>query len=68
MRVIFMGSPEFSVPILNSIIASGHDVIAVYCQPTRPAGRGKKEKLTPVQSHKVRDSRLTFKVYRVPYL
>ena len=50
MRVIFMGSPEFSVPILNSIIASGHDVIAVYCQPPRPAGRGKKEKLTPVHS------------------
>ena len=42
MRIIFMGSPEFSVPILNSIISAGHDIIAVYCQPPRPAGRGKK--------------------------
>lgn len=50
MRIIFMGSPEFSVPILNSIISAGHDVIAVYCQPPRPAGRGKKERLTPVHS------------------
>ena len=43
-----MGSPEFSVPILSSIISAGHDVVAVYCQPPRPAGRGKKERLTPV--------------------
>ena len=50
MRIIFMGSPEFSVPILNSIISAGHDVVAVYCQPPRPAGRGKKERLTPVHS------------------
>ena len=50
MRIIFMGSPEFSVPILNSIISAGHDIIAVYCQPPRPAGRGKKERLTPVHS------------------
>ena len=46
-----MGSPEFSVPILSSIISAGHDVVAVYCQPPRPAGRGKKERLTPVHSH-----------------
>ena len=51
MRIIFMGSPEFSVPILSSIISAGHDVVAVYCQPPRPAGRGKKERLTPVHSH-----------------
>ena len=50
MRIIFMGSPEVSVPILSSIISAGHDVVAVYCQPPRPAGRGKKERLTPVHS------------------
>lgn len=50
MRIIFMGSPDFSVPILSSIISAGHDVVAVYCQPPRPAGRGKKERLTPVHS------------------
>jgi methionyl-tRNA formyltransferase len=38
------------VPILSSIISAGHDVVAVYCQPPRPAGRGKKERLTPVHS------------------
>ncbi|MBK3745342.1 methionyl-tRNA formyltransferase [Paraburkholderia aspalathi] len=39
MRVIFMGTPEFSVPILAGIIGQGYDVVAVYSQPPRPAGR-----------------------------
>ncbi|MEM9210871.1 MAG: methionyl-tRNA formyltransferase [Pseudomonadota bacterium] len=50
MRVVFMGSPEFSVPSLEAIVEAGHDVVAVYCQPPRPAGRGKKERVTPVHS------------------
>lgn len=50
MRVVFMGSPAFSVPVLNSIVNAGHDVVAVYCQPPRPAGRGKKDRFTPVHS------------------
>lgn len=53
MRVIFMGTPDFSVPILNSIIAAGHEVVAVYCQPPRPAGRGKKDRLTPVHKRAI---------------
>ena len=48
MRLVFMGSPEFSVPVLNALIEAGHEVVAVYCQPPRPAGRGKKDRLTPV--------------------
>ncbi|MGH7210301.1 MAG: methionyl-tRNA formyltransferase, partial [Acetobacteraceae bacterium] len=40
MRVAFMGSPDFAVPALRALHASGHDVAAVYCQPPRPAGRG----------------------------
>ncbi|MFP7569780.1 methionyl-tRNA formyltransferase [Marivita sp. S2033] len=48
MRIVFMGTPEFSVPILDGLIDAGHEVAAVYCQPPRPAGRGKKERLTPV--------------------
>jgi len=48
MRVIFMGTPDFSVPILDAIVAQGHDVVAVYSQPPRPAGRGKKERAGPV--------------------
>jgi methionyl-tRNA formyltransferase len=49
MRVIFMGTPEFSVPVLDALHAE-HEVICVYCQPPRPAGRGKKERPTPVHA------------------
>ena len=44
-----MGTPDFSVPILEGIVAAGHEVCAVYCQPPRPAGRGKKDRPSPVQ-------------------
>ena len=48
MRVIFMGTPDFSVPVLQALAAE-HEVVAVYCQPPRPAGRGKKDRPTAVQ-------------------
>jgi len=48
MRIIFMGSPDFAVPSLNALVEAGHDVIAVYSQPPRPAGRGKGERKTAV--------------------
>jgi methionyl-tRNA formyltransferase len=50
MRIVFMGTPEFSVPVLEALVAAGHDVVCVYCQPPRPAGRGKKPRPTPVQA------------------
>lgn len=50
MRVVFMGSPEFSVPVLDALVEAGHEIAAVYCQPPRPAGRGKKDRPTPVQA------------------
>lgn len=50
MRVIFMGTPDFSVPVLNALVAAGHEIAAVYCQPPRPAGRGKKDRPTPVHA------------------
>jgi len=50
LRIAFMGTPEFSVPTLQSLISFGHDIRAVYTQPPRPAGRGKKNKVSPVQS------------------
>ena len=49
MRVIFMGTPDFSVPALEAI-AARHDVVAVYSQPPRAAGRGQKERLGPVHA------------------
>src|SRR3982750_2132951 len=48
MRIVFMGSPDFAVPSLNALVDAGHDVIAVYSQPPRPAGRGKGERRTVV--------------------
>ena len=50
MRVIFMGTPEFSVPVLDALVAAGYEIAAVYCQPPRPAGRGKKDRPTPVHA------------------
>ncbi len=48
MKVIFMGTPDFSVPVLDALVEAGHDIAAVYCQPPRPAGRGKKDRPTLV--------------------
>jgi methionyl-tRNA formyltransferase len=49
LRVIFAGTPDFSVPPLQALIDSPHDVIAVYTQPDRPAGRGRKLTPSPVK-------------------
>ncbi|WP_424975783.1 methionyl-tRNA formyltransferase [Dinoroseobacter sp. S124A] len=50
MRLVFMGTPAFSVPVLDALVAAGHEIAAVYCQPPRPAGRGKKPRPSPVQA------------------
>lgn len=51
LRIIFMGTPDFSVPILNALIGQGHEIVAVYSQPPRPAGRRGLE-LTPSPVHR----------------
>jgi len=48
LRIIFMGTPEFAVPCLSELIGAGHEVVCVYTQPPRAAGRGQKEKLSPI--------------------
>lgn len=48
-----MGTPEFSVPVLDALVEAGHVIAAVYCQPPRPAGRGKKERPTPVHARAI---------------
>ncbi|MEM7547430.1 MAG: methionyl-tRNA formyltransferase [Pseudomonadota bacterium] len=48
MRIAFMGTPEFAVGVLEALAEAGHDIAAVYTQPPRPAGRGKKNRPTPV--------------------
>jgi len=50
LRIIFMGTPDFAVPTLGEIVGAGHDVVAVYTQPARPAGRGMDERPSPVEN------------------
>jgi methionyl-tRNA formyltransferase len=50
MRLAFMGTPDFAVPTLDALLAAGHDVVAVYSQPPRPAGRGKALRPSPVHA------------------
>jgi methionyl-tRNA formyltransferase len=49
MRLAFMGSPDFAVPALLALHRAGHEIVAVYCQPPRPAGRGYALRPCPVQ-------------------
>ena len=49
MRLVFMGTPDFAVPSLRALVQGGHDVVGVFTQPDRPAGRGKNLKPSPVK-------------------
>lgn len=48
MKIVFMGSPEFAVPALNSLVSS-HEILAIYTQPDRPSGRGLESTPSPVK-------------------
>lgn len=50
MKIIFAGTPEFAVPSLQALLASDHEVCAVYTQPDRPAGRGRHQQIGPVKA------------------
>ena len=50
LKIIYAGTPEFAVPALESLLQSEHQVLAVYTQPDRPAGRGRKLQPSPVKS------------------
>ncbi|WP_312443616.1 methionyl-tRNA formyltransferase [Lacrimispora sp.] len=49
MRIIFMGTPDFSVPALEALKEAGHEILAVVTQPDKPKGRGKEVQMTPVK-------------------
>jgi methionyl-tRNA formyltransferase len=51
LNLIFMGTPEFALPTLKSLIGAGHTITAVYTQPPRPAGRGHELRLSPVHAY-----------------
>lgn len=55
MRIVFMGTPDFAVPALQALHAAGHDIVAVYSQPPRPAGRRGLD-LTPSPVHKAAEA------------
>lgn len=48
LRIVFMGTPDFSVPCLSELMGAGHEIVCVYTQPPRAAGRGQRERLSPV--------------------
>lgn len=49
MRIVFMGTPDFAVPVLEALCDAGHEVAAVVTQPDKPRGRGKEMQYTPVK-------------------
>ena len=49
MNIVFAGTPDFAVPTLKALLASAHRVHAVYTQPDRPAGRGRKPAASPIK-------------------
>lgn len=49
MRIVFAGTPDFAVPALDALVDAGHAIVAVYTQPDRPAGRGRKLVASPVK-------------------
>ncbi|HSF94719.1 MAG TPA: methionyl-tRNA formyltransferase [Thermohalobaculum sp.] len=50
MRLAFMGTPDFAVPVLQALAGAGHEIVRVYSQPPRPAGRGKALRPSPVHA------------------
>lgn len=48
-RIVFMGTPEFAVPVLERLLADEHEVVAIYTRPDRPAGRGRQLQESPVK-------------------
>jgi methionyl-tRNA formyltransferase len=51
LRIAFAGTPDFAVPALEALIAAGHEIVGVWTQPDRPAGRGRKLAASPVKQH-----------------
>lgn len=61
MKIVFMGTPEAAVPTLEKILDDGHEVVAVWTQPDRPAGRGQKLNASPVKEFALENN---LKVYQ----
>jgi methionyl-tRNA formyltransferase len=65
MRIIFMGTPQFSVETLESLIEADHEIVLVVTQPDRPKGRGKEVQVTPVKEVAIRHGLPVFQPTRL---
>lgn len=65
MRVVFMGTPEFSVETLDSLIKAGHEVVGVVTQPDKPKGRGNKMQFSPVKEKALEHNLKVYQPVRV---
>ena len=65
MRVVFMGTPAFAVPSLQALLDAGHEVVGVFTQPDRPAGRGNKLQASPVKQLAVQNGIPVFQPERI---
>ena len=63
MNIIFMGTPEFSLPTLHKLYESDHDVLSVVTQPDRPKGRGRESTPSPVKQFAL-DKKIPFAIYK----
>jgi methionyl-tRNA formyltransferase len=65
MKIVFMGTPNAAVPSLEKILQDGHEIVAVYTQPDRPAGRGNKLTAPPVKEFAVQNNLPVFQPTRI---
>ena len=56
LRLVFMGTPDFAVPALAALTEAGHEIVCIYTQPPRPAGRGHRERRSPVHDYADRNA------------
>jgi methionyl-tRNA formyltransferase len=50
LKIVFAGTPEFAIPALEALVSSRHEVVAIYTQPDRPSGRGRKLTASPIKA------------------
>ena len=53
MKIVFMGTPHLSIPVLERIVDDGHEILAVYTQPDRTSGRGRRKAISPLKEYSV---------------
>ena len=60
MKIVFMGTPHLSIPVLERIVDDGHEILAVYTQPDRTSGRGRREAISPLKEYSLSKNYLVY--------